>query len=511
MLSGPVPSAGEKDGEGGLMGGFFGVVASRDCVGDLFFGTDYHSHLGTMRGGLAVLEGKEFQRAIHDISNAQFRTKFENDFRRFRGRCGIGVISDNEDQPLVIASHHGVYAIVTVGVVTNAALLVQELFERRAAQFSEMSRGGINPTELVAVLINSQQTLEEGVRYAQEKIEGSCSMLLLTDRGELYAARDRYGRTPVVLGQKEGAVAAAMESCSFPNLGYTVLRDLGPGEMVVCTPEGAETVLPAGGQLAVCSFLWVYFGYPASSYEGRNVEVSRYRCGAALARRNPVDADSVGGVPDSGVGHALGYASQAGIRYARPFVKYTPTWPRSFMPPDQRERELIAQMKLIPVPGLIQGKRLIFCDDSIVRGTQLRDQVKRLYDDGAKEIHMRIACPPLLYQCRFLNFSRSKSEMDLATRRTIREIEGESADVEKYRDPDGGPFKEMVGRIRQRLGLFSLAYQRLDDLVEAIDLPRQSLCTYCWSGEDVSKPGGCSHGCQSCASPCAAVAGQSSH
>lgn len=488
------------------MGGFFGAVASEDCVADLFFGTDYHSHLGTMRGGMAVLSDKGFQRAIHDISNSQFRTKFESDFRRFEGKCGIGVISDNEDQPLIISSHLGVYAIVTVGVVTNLSALVKELYAKRSVQFSEMSRGGINPTELVATLINSQETLADGVRFAQEKIEGSCSMLILDSEGGLFAVRDRFGRTPVVVGQKEGATAVAMESCSFPNLGYAVTRELGPGEMVRCAPEGVETVLAPGEQQAICSFLWVYFGYPASSYEGRNVEMSRYRCGGALARRNPVAADSVGGVPDSGVAHALGYAVESGIRYARPFVKYTPTWPRSFMPPDQKARELIAQMKLIPIPGLIQGKRLIFCDDSIVRGTQLRDQVKRLYDDGAKEIHMRIACPPLLYQCRFLNFSRSKSEMDLATRRFIREIEGENADVAKYLDPDGAPYQEMVGRIRQRLGLSSLAYQRLDDLVEAIGLPRQKLCTYCWTGEDVSKPAGCTHGCSHCEKPCQAVA-----
>lgn len=485
------------------MGGFFGAVSSDDCVADLFFGTDYHSHLGTMRGGMAVLSGKGFQRAIHDISNSQFRTKFENDFRRFEGKCGIGVISDNEDQPLIISSHLGLYAIVTVGVVTNLSALVEEMYARRSVQFSEMSRGGINPTELVATLINSQETLEAGVRYAQEKIEGSCSMLILTSKGDLYAVRDRYGRTPVAVGQKEGAVAVAMESCSFPNLGYVSLRELGPGEMVRCACDWVETVLPPREQMAICSFLWVYFGYPSSSYEGKNVEVSRYHCGGALARRNPVEADSVGGVPDSGVAHALGYAAEAGMRYSRPFVKYTPTWPRSFMPPDQKARELIAQMKLIPIPGLIQGKRLVFCDDSIVRGTQLRDQVKRLYDDGAKEIHMRIACPPLLYQCRFLNFSRSRSEMDLATRRIIREIEGDNADVAAYLDPDGTPYQEMVGRIRQRLGLSSLAYQRLDDLVEAIGLPREKLCTYCWSGEDVSKPNGCTHGCARCAEPCA--------
>ena len=485
------------------MGGFFGVVSKADCVADLFFGTDYHSHLGTMRGGMAVLDEKSFQRAIHDISNAQFRSKFEADFRKFHGKSGIGIISDNEDQPLIIASHLGVYALVTVGVVTNINALVRELYAHRSVQFSEMSRGGINPTELVATLINSQETFEQGVRFAQEKIEGSCSLLLLTSEGVFYAVRDRYGRTPVVLAQKAGAVAAAMESCCFPNLGYKVTRELGPGEMVRCDPDTIETVLPAGDQLAICSFLWVYFGYPASSYEGQNVELSRYRCGAALARRNPVEADSVGGVPDSGVGHGIGYAAEAGIRYARPFVKYTPTWPRSFMPPNQSERNLIAQMKLIPVPELIHGKRLIFCDDSIVRGTQLQDQVKRLYDDGAKEIHMRIACPPLLYQCRFLNFSRSKGEMDLATRRTIREIEGENADGAKYRDPDGAPYREMVGRIRQRLGLSSLAYQRIDDLVAAIGLPREKLCTYCWTGEDITKPSGCTHGCTRCAEPCA--------
>jgi amidophosphoribosyltransferase len=484
------------------MGGFFGVVSKQDCVADLFFGTDYHSHLGTMRGGLAVLSPKGFQRAIHDISNSQFRTKFENDFKRFEGTAGVGVISDNEDQPLLIASHLGVYAIVTVGVITNLNELVQEMFASNSAHFSEMSQSGVNPTELVAMLINTQETFEQGVQYAQLKIAGSCSMLILTVTGTLYAIRDRYGRTPIVIGQKEDAVAVAMESSSFPNLGYTTRRDLGAGEMVRCDPEGVTTLIKPGKEKAICAFLWVYFGYPASSYEGKNVEVSRYRCGAALARANPVDADSVGGVPDSGVGHALGYAAEAGIHYARPFVKYTPTWPRSFMPPDQKQRELIALMKLIPVPELIKGKRLIFCDDSIVRGTQLRDQVKRLYDEGAKEIHMRIACPPLLYQCKFLNFSRSRSEMDLATRRTIREIEGENSDISAYRNQDGPQYREMVGRIEKRLGLSSLAYQRLDDLVQAIQVPKDQLCTYCFTGEDIAKPNGCQQGCSRCAAPC---------
>lgn len=455
-----------------------------------------------MRGGLAVLSPKGFQRAIHDISNSQFRTKFENDFKRFEGTAGVGVISDNEDQPLLIASHLGVYAIVTVGVITNLNELVQEMFNSHSAHFSEMSQSGVNPTELVAMLINTQETFEQGVQYAQLKIAGSCSMLILTTTGTLYAIRDRYGRTPIVIGQKEDAVAVAMESSSFPNLGYTTRRDLGAGEMVRCDPEGVTTLIKPGKEKAICAFLWVYFGYPASSYEGKNVEVSRYHCGAALARANPVDADSVGGVPDSGVGHALGYAAEAGIHYARPFVKYTPTWPRSFMPPDQKQRELIALMKLIPVPELIKGKRLIFCDDSIVRGTQLRDQVKRLYDEGAKEIHMRIACPPLLYQCKFLNFSRSRSEMDLATRRTIREIEGDNADISAYRNQDGPQYREMVGRIEKRLGLSSLAYQRLDDLVQAIQVPKDQLCTYCFTGEDVAKPNGCQQGCSRCAAPC---------
>lgn len=489
------------------MGGFFGVVSKQDCVADLFFGTDYHSHLGTMRGGLAVLSSKGFQRTIHDISNSQFRSKFENDFRRFEGNAGIGVISDNEDQPLLIASHLGVYAIVTVGAISNLNELVQEMFfSHHSAHFSEMSQNGVNATELVAMLINTQETFEQGVKYAQLKIAGSCSILILTITGTLYAIRDRYGRTPIIIGEKEDAFAFAMESSSFPNLGYTIRRDLGPGEMVRCDADGLTTVIPPGKEKAICAFLWVYFGYPASAYEGKNVEVARYNCGAALARANPVEADAVGGVPDSGVGHALGYAAEAGIHYTRPFVKYTPTWPRSFIPPDEKQRELIAHMKLIPVPELIKGKRLIFCDDSIVRGTQLRDQVKRLYDDGAKEIHMRIACPPLLYPCKFLNFSRPRNEMELSTRRTIREIEGDKADIAKYRDPEGRHYQAMIGRIQKRLGLSSLAFQRLDDLAQAIQIPKNQLCTYCFTGEDITKPNGCQHGCARCATPCTSKA-----
>ncbi|MCL2105343.1 MAG: amidophosphoribosyltransferase [Kiritimatiellaeota bacterium] len=492
------------------MGGFFGVVSKQKCVDDLFYGTDYHSHLGTARGGMAVLSGeKEFQRVIHDITNTQFRAKFEADYNRFRkderSCAGVGVISDTNDQPLIITSHLGTYAIVTVGLLTNKVQLVQELFSSsRVSHFSEMSRSGINTTEVVASLLNAQETFEQGVRYAQLKISGSCSVLILTREGVLYAIRDRYGRTPVILGKKDGSVAVAMETSSFPNLGYQTVRDLGPGEMVKCTPEGMVTLIKPGKELAICSFLWVYFGYPASAYEGRNVEVARYGCGAALARRNPIAADSVGGVPDSGVGHALGYAAVAGLQYTRPFVKYTPTWSRSFTPQKQVDRDVTAQKKLIPVPELISGKRLVFCDDSIVRGTQLKGQVKRLFECGAKEIHMRIACPPLLYQCRFLNFSRARNEMDLITRQNIRKMDGEKADVAPYLDVSGEAYQRMVNMIRDGFGLSTLAFQRVEDLAAAIGVPYDKLCTYCFTGMDVAKPQGCTHGCAHCASPCSA-------
>ncbi len=468
------------------MGGFFGVVGRDNCVNDLFFGVDYHSHLGTRRGGMAVLGEDGFSRSIHDISNAQFRSKFEEEQTRFKGRAGIGVISDFEDQPLLVTSHLGTYAIVTVSCIRNLDALARTLFSARRCHFAETNGQGINPTEMVAALIDTQGSFEDGIVHVQEHVEGSCSLLILTERGELFAGRDRYGRTPVVLGRKPGAMCAAMESCSLPNLGYRVHRELGPGEVVCIAPDGEEQRVLPRAQSSICAFMWVYFGFPASSYEGVNVEEARYRCGAALARRSAVAADVVAGVPDSGVGHALGFARQAGIPYARPFVKYTPTWPRSFMPPEQGMRELIANKKLIPIPELIHGRRLIFCDDSIVRGTQLREQARRLYDDGAREIHMRIACPPLLFGCRFLNFSRSSLQDELIARRTARELEGEKVDFEAYRDPDSDRHKTMVERIRRRLGLTSLHYQRLDDLIAAIGLPRSQICTYCWSGEDIS-------------------------
>ena len=464
------------------MGGFFGVASKTDCVAEVFYGTDYHSHLGTRFGGLAVKNADGFMRYIHDITNSQFRSKFEDNLEKMHGTRGIGVISDYEAQPLLIGSHMGVYAIVTVGVIQNVEALAAKAFGKRTTHFSEMTGGEINPTELVATLINQEATFEDGIERAQEMIQGSCSILVLTDHG-VYAARDRLGRTPVVIGKKEGAHAAMLESCAMPNLDYEAVRDLGPGEVVLLTEEGVEQKKPPGDQMQICAFLWVYYGYPASTYEGINVEDARNRCGAALARADDVEVDIVSGIPDSGTAHALGYANEAGLPFRRPFVKYTPTWPRSFMPQNQAQRDLIAKMKLIPVRELILGQRLLFCEDSIVRGTQLKDTIQRLYGAGAKEVHMRPACPPLIWGCKFLNFSRSRSELDLAGRRAIRELEGEDLEErEAYADPDTDEARAMVERIRQRLGLTSLRYQRLCDLVDAIGLPNEKLCTYCWDG-----------------------------
>jgi len=466
------------------MGGFFGVASRTDCVEDLFYGTDYHSHLGTKRGGLAAIHSGGFTRFIHDITNAQFRSKFEDDIRKMSGSRGVGVISDYEDQPLIIGSHLGAYAIVTVGVVRNGDALAQEAFRRRTTHFSEMAGGDVNPTELIATLINQEATFEAGIARAQEAVEGSCSLLLLTKDG-MYAARDRLGRTPVIIGRKDGAYAATMETCAFPNLGYEIDRYLGPGEIVRITEKGAEQRRPPGGKTQICAFLWVYYGYPASNYEGINVEVVRNRCGAALARREDREVDLVAGIPDSGTGHAIGYANEARVPYQRPFVKYTPTWARSFMPQDQSIRDVVARMKLIPVQELIEGKRLLFCEDSIVRGTQLKDIIERLYDCGAREVHMRPACPPLVYGCKFLNFSRSRSELDLAARTAMVALEG-AADrhVEEYADEGSKRFQAMVEAVRKRLNLTSLRYQRLADLVEAIGLPKEKLCTYCWDGAE---------------------------
>ena len=477
------------------MGGLCGVIAKDDCVSDLFFGTDYHSHLGTHRGGMCVLGSKGFQRSIHNIQNSPFRSKFERDVGDLVGRVGLGVISDTDPQPLVMRSALGTFAITTVGLITNIEELMAEMFDKNHLQLQYSTTSGmVGPTEVVSAILASAPTLEEGVKLVQLKVKGSCSFMIATETGRLFAVRDRYGRTPVVIGRKDGATIALQESCALANLGYEYLRDMGPGEMVELTADDVRTVIESGSEMAICAFLWIYYGFPASSYEGRNVEMSRYRSGAFLARSSYVEADSVCGVPDSGVSHALGYAHEAKLRYARPFIKYTPSWARSFTPQDQRQRERVAAMKLIPIPGLIKDKRVVFCDDSIVRGTQLGQQAKRLYADGVKETHMRIACPPLLFPCKFINFSRSKSEYDLITRRFIRDRDGADADLSKYLDPDGEPYKEMVEYIRKNLGLTSLAFQRLDDLVAAIGLPKNRLCTYCWDGKDISCPG-CCPGC----------------
>ena len=482
------------------MGGFCGVISKDDCVLDLFYGTDYHSHLGTHRGGMAILNESGFQRSIHNIQNSPFRSKFEHDIPKFSGKVGIGVISDTDPQPLVMCSKLGAFAIVTVGYIDNIDELKKELFERNSMQLQFSTTSGmVGPTEVVSALIATQSSIVEGLKYVQQKVKGSCSILIIDETGRLYAMRDRWGRTPVILGKKDGSMIALMESCALANLGYEYVRDIGPGEVVELTVEVDITLVEPGKRMAICSFLWVYYGYPASSYEGRNIEMTRYRCGSALAKRTPTVADAACGIPDSGISHALGYAHEAGIKYARPFVKYTPTWARSFMPSDQRQREHVARMKLITIPGLIKNRKLVFCDDSIVRGTQLGKQAIKLYSEGCLETHMRIASPPLLYPCRFLNFSRSKSEYDLVTRRYIRGHEGENADVSKYIDAEGEPYARMVEFIREKLNLTSLAFQRIDDLVKAIGLPAENLCTYCWTGKDVSIDGeGYKCPCASC-------------
>ncbi len=468
------------------MGGFFGTAFKKDCINSLFFGTDYHCHLGTRRGGLATIDEGGYTRFIHDITNSQFRSKFESDVLKLKGNMGIGVISDYEDQPLLINSHLGSYAIATVGVVTNADELARNAFKKRA-HFAEMIGNEINATELVATLINQEDSFVAGIKNAQEMIEGSCSMLVLTKDG-IYAARDRMGRTPVAIGKSPEGYVATMETCAFPNLDCEMERYLGPGEVVFITPEGVEQKSPPGPHMQICSFLWVYYGYPASSYEGINVETTRYRCGAALADRDDVEIDYVAGIPDSGTAHALGYADRSRVRYCRPFIKYTPTWPRSFMPQDQTVRDLVAKMKLIPIRELTEGNKLLFCEDSIVRGTQLKDTIRRMYDYGAKEVHMRPACPPLVYGCKFLNFSRSRSELDLAGRRAFSELEnGDDSKLPEYTDQSSDKYHAMVDRIGQKMGLTSLRYQRLDDMIKAIGLPEEKLCTYCWDGCD--KPG----------------------
>ncbi|MCC8016573.1 MAG: amidophosphoribosyltransferase [Clostridiales bacterium] len=468
------------------MGGFFGVVSKEDCVFDLFFGVDYHSHLGTRRAGLAVYDPESgFDKAIHNIENAPFRTKFTNESNEMHGTMGIGCISDFEAQPILVRSHHGTFAITTVGKINNTDEIVDKIIKTNA-HFFEMQNGDINPTELVAAVINQKENFIDGIKYAQEIIEGSISMLILTKKG-VYAARDKLGRTPIVLGKKNGSFCASFESFAYLNLGYSDYREMGPGEIDVLAADGIKTLAAPEKNMKICTFLWVYYGYPSSSYEGISVEKMRYNCGALLAKRDNVSPDIVAGVPDSGIAHAIGYANESGVPFSRPFVKYTPTWPRSFMPTHQSKRNLIAKMKLIPIHDLIEGKSLLLIDDSIVRGTQLRETTEFLYLSGAKEVHIRPACPPLLYGCKYLNFSRSSSEMELITRRVIKDLEGKEPSDEllkEYSDPDGEKYKNMVDEIGKRLHFTSLRYNRLDDMIEAVGIGAEKLCTYCWNGKE---------------------------
>lgn len=467
------------------MGGFFGVASKEACNLDLFYGTDYHSHLGTRRGGMATYGSDGWKRAIHNIENSPFRTKFEKDVDTMKGNIGIGCISDYDPQPILIQSHLGCFGITTVGKINNADQLIRNLYENGHTHFQSMTNGQINSTELVAALICKKDSFVEGIRYVQSVVEGSMTLLLLTENG-IYVARDLLGRTPVVIGKKENAYCVSFESFAYINLGYTDYKELGPGEIVYVTPESVETVSPACEKMRICSFLWVYYGYPTSSYEGVGVEEMRYNCGKLLAQRDDhsIDVDIVAGVPDSGIAHAIGYANESGIPYARPFIKYTPTWPRSFMPTTQSQRNLIARMKLIPVHSLIEDRSLLLIDDSIVRGTQLRETTEFLYQSGAKEVHVRPACPPLLYGCKYLNFSRSKSDLDLITRRIIREWEGDN-DVNvlgEYADPNSDRYAAMLEEIRKRQNFTSLRYHRLDDLIKSIGIDACQVCTYCFNG-----------------------------
>ncbi len=473
------------------MGGLFGVVSKQSCALDLFFGIDYHSHLGTRRGGMTTCDNGAFQRAIHNIENSPFRTKFEKDVDEMTGNMGIGCISDNEPQPLLVHSHLGSYAIATVGLITNMNELVKKTLEAGATHFLEMSGGSINATELVASLINQKSSIEEGIRFVQDVIEGSMTIILMTTQG-IYAARDKLGRLPLLIGKKQDAWCIASESFSYVNLGYEDAKELGPAEIVfISMANGIEVKQPAKDKMKICTFLWIYYGYPTATYEGVNVEKMRYRCGEMLAKRDEsrqeVKPDIVAGVPDSGIAHAIGYANASGVPFARPFIKYTPTWPRSFMPQNQAQRNLIARMKLIPVHQLIKGKKLLLIDDSIVRGTQLRETTDFLYQSGAQEVHVRPACPPLLFGCKYLNFSRSNSELDLITRRIIKMREGDNVSPEvlaTYADPDSQNYKEMLEAIRQQLHFTTLAFHRLDDMLESVGIDQCKLCTYCWNGKE---------------------------
>jgi amidophosphoribosyltransferase len=467
------------------MSGFFGSVSKHDCVYDVFYGTDYNSHLGTKRGGMCIYGEGKFERAIHSLENDYFRTKFEPELASFKGNAGIGIISDWQSQPLIINSHMGTFALAIVGKISNCEELEKRAL-KQCRHFSEMSGSGINQTELVAMLISEEETFVEGIKNVYERIKGSCSMMILTEDG-IIVARDKLGRTPVIIGQKKDAWAATSESISFPNLGYEIERELGPREIIHITAEGLKQLAPPGEKMQICAFLWVYYGYPASVYENVNVESCRYRCGAALACKDKTEVDFVSGIPDSGLAHAIGYSNERKLPYFRAFVKYTPTWPRSFMPQDQSQRDFIARMKLIPNREMIDKKRMVFCDDSIVRGTQLKDNTQKLLDEGAAEVHIRIACPTLLFPCEFLNFSNSRSSLDLAGRKAVAEIEGtDHVDYDKYLDLNDQAHHDMVDKIRKRLKINSLMFQQLNDLVTAIGLPKEKLCTHCWDNSSYS-------------------------
>ena len=473
------------------MGGFFGAISRRDCVMDVFFGVDYHSHLGTRRGGMAVYSPETgFQRQIHSIENTPFRTKFETDIMKFHGTSGIGCISDTDPQPLLVRSHLGLYAICTVGRINNAEELAEAYFSAGGRQFMAMSSGAVNASELTAALINEEASFADGIRRAQEQIDGSSSILLLMPDG-LIAARDRVGRLPVLVGKNQDGCCVSFESFAYQKLGYQTVKELGPGEIVRVTPDGIEQLQAPGDTMRICAFLWTYYGYPNSNYEGVNVEIMRYRNGEIMAREEAArdgvpDVDFVAGMPDSGVPHAIGYANRSGKPFSRPFVKYTPTWPRSFMPENQDVRNQVAKMKQIPVPELIDGQRLLFVDDSIVRGTQLRETVEFLYANGAKEAHIRSACPPVMYGCKYLNFSRSNSDMELLARRTVQLLEGDEGQdfLEEYADASTERGQCLLKSICEQMGFHSLGYQSLDGLLEAIGLDRDKICTYCWTGRE---------------------------
>lgn len=467
------------------MGGFFGIAKRNRCVNELFYGVDYNSHLGTKRAGMACVDNGIYARAIHNIENSYFRTKFERDLDDFNGNSGIGVISDTDAQPIIVNCRLGKFAIVTVGRVNNVRELEQELMDE-GHHFSEHSYDIINPTEIIATLIAEGKSWVEGIDNVFKRVKGSCSMLLLLDDGSIIAARDKLGRTPVILGKGNddiAGMAVTSESCAFPNLGYTTLRDLGPGEIVRITADGAITLRDPLDKMQICAFLWTYYGYPPCDYEGRNVDQMRYQTGLAMGKKDDTDLDIVSAIPDSGIGMALGYSQGKSVPYMRSIVKYTPTWPRSFTPSTQERRELVAKMKLIPNRSLLKGKRIAFCDDSIVRGTQLRDNVKDMLEGGVKEIHVRISCPPLIYACPFISFTSSKSEMELITRRVIADLEGDpEAHLDEYARTDSPRYNAMVEQIRQRLGLTTLRFSTLEDLVEAIGLPKERICTHCFDG-----------------------------